>query len=64
VDLSNRDAEFAQRLAYRLCKGATVVVELALLADVLRIEWVWVGLILIGCIVAENDDKAAVVCVG
>ncbi|MGB8109704.1 MAG: hypothetical protein WCF41_10660, partial [Pseudolabrys sp.] len=38
VDLSNTNTGFAQRLAYRFRKSTTVVVELALLADVLRIE--------------------------
>src|SRR4029077_2708541 len=60
VNLANRNPEFVQRLSDRFCERAALVVELALLEDVLRIKWVGVGLILIGCTMAKNDHIAAV----
>src|SRR6267142_5483051 len=45
LNLRDGNLELVHRLANRFCKRAAVVVELALLGDVLRIEGVGVGLI-------------------
>src|SRR5262245_49044404 len=60
TDLADRDPELVNRLPYRLRECSALVVELALLDHVPGIERVGVGLVLVGCAMAENDHKAAV----
>src|SRR5262245_7413569 len=55
VNLTNGNPELAQRFSDRFCQRAAIVVELTLLGDVIRIEGVGVGLILMGCAMAKND---------
>ena len=60
MDLANQNLHFAQRFSDRSCKCAAIVVELALLGDVVRIERIGVGLILVGRAMAKHDHIAAV----
>jgi hypothetical protein len=59
LDLADGNLEFAKRVTDLLGLGAAGIVELALLGDVLGIEWIGVGLILVRGAMAEDDHMSA-----
>ena len=59
MDLADRNLQLAHVIPDRAGELATLIVELALLGDVLEIERVGVGLVAMGRAVAEDDDVTA-----
>src|SRR5262249_19024278 len=59
LDLADGDPELAERLANLLGFRASRVVELALLGDILEIERIGVGLVLMSGAMTEDDHVSA-----